>query len=489
MRAGAQVPWDWPAERWKAPRRLAAVWAVGVLLGVALLGRGELSWNQTVIVRGNGPAFVSIPSGEGTQAVILEGPSGGALLGAPPNLVYVPRPGFAGTDWVTYAATSPGGTMAIGTVKLVVLGPGDGTMAMPVLLSEGELRFSGPTFAVDGYRFVLGLHQRFRYFEQGVRATWTEAGFTSWVATTRVELEGSAPSPWRLPITSTMVFNPTVPGLGSWTVDARTTLFGATWIYTGVFSGTDPQTGSYSSAQVQGKLDPLAFDLTVRLETLTPTFGSLRFALRGPWLCEGCPTQWEAELLYRKTGFDRLTAVIRGIELPCPVCTGFRLLLDTKVTFALTEKRLEPALRLESFAAVCLRPLVALPTPSSFLGFEGLSVYGFELSCELAGYRLRSATSFDPSRDGEVTGDARFFELWQLEGPVAPCCGAPGRFQVSLYFKRDSGNLFGLGMATVILHVPLSRELSIQVGWKGGEVESPPSAKTWALTWGWRGIW
>ncbi|MCX7750493.1 MAG: hypothetical protein N2320_02895 [Candidatus Bipolaricaulota bacterium] len=155
-------------------------------------------------------------------------------------------------------------------------------------------------------------------------------------------------------------------------------------------------------------MDPLEFDLQLRCETLTPTFESLRLTLRGPWLCQACPIRWEVQLLHRKSGFAQLVGTVKGIELPCPACAGFRVLLETRVTFTTTEKRVEPTLRLESVATVCVRPLVSLVTPGSGVGFEGLSVYGAEVRCELAGYLLRLATSLDPLRDGAVTGEARF---------------------------------------------------------------------------------
>jgi hypothetical protein len=134
-----------------------------------------------------------------------------------------------------------------------------------------------------------------------------------------------------------------------------------------------------------------------------------------------------------------------------------------------------------------VRPFVALETPLVGFGLEGIEVYGIEIRCEVpGGYTLRLATSFNPLRDSRVTGYAQFFQMWRIEGPVVPCCGSPGRFQISAYFKRASGNLFGFGMGNLVVFFPLSRELLLNVGLKVGEVAP---AKTWILTVGWRGLW
>lgn len=459
-------------------------------VGGSLFGNDGPVVTQVITVRQGAAALFSVATGDVTDYafVILQAPANGILIGVPPHLVYIPRDGFWGNDWMSFAATSPAGVLQIGTVKILVLGTEEG-MAMPALLSEGELVFSGPTFAVDSYRLVFTLQQRFRYFEQSLRATWTDVGFTSFVGATRIELEGSAPSPWRLPIVSTLAFDPTLPGLSSWTVEARTDLVGATWIYTFFFSGTDPEASSYTTFQVQGTVSPFTFDALTRFESLTPTFGSTRLIVKGPWICVGCPTNWELEFLQTKAGFGHLSLLVKDIEIPCSVCAGLRILLDTKVTFTTVDKTVEPALRIASVVTACVKPLVALPTGTSWFGLEGIEVYGFEIRCDLAGYSLRLATSFNEARDSAVTGDLRFFELWQLEGPVVPCCGNPGRFQLTAYFVRGSGNLFGFGMGNVVIYFPLSREVLVNLGLKVGMVDPLDPTKTWILTTGWRGIW
>lgn len=444
---------------------------------------------QVVIVPSGGAALFALSSSApNAQFSVIEPPAHGTLLGIPPSFSYTPNRGFSGTDWVSYLVQTADGKFDLGTVQLVVLSPG-ATMSPFVLTAEGEMAWSGPTFVLDSYKFIFGVQARFTYFEQILRATWTDAGFTSFVGTTRVEIEGTWPSPWRLPITSTLDFDPAIPGLRSWTVDARTTALGATWIATFYYSGTEPQTGSSMTFQVRGDIGPITLDSRTTFVSLTPTFGEQRLTLGGPWICEGCPTNWELQFAQSKAGFEFLSLFVKDIEIPCPGCGPVRTFFDIKATFTVDEKKVEPALRVSSGFVACVKPLVALAMPDVGFGLIGFDLYGFEIKCEVpGGYTLRLVTSFNPLKDALVTGYGQFFELWQLEGPVVPCCGNPGRFQLSAYFKRESGTLFGFGMGNLILHFPVSRELLVNVGLKLGEVDPGDPTKAWILTVGWKGL-
>ncbi len=467
-----------------------------LLVGFVMLGASVATgWAayapvQVVIVPFQTPTMFSLVLVDPTwEIVVLQGPLQGIIVGIPPHLTYIPNPGFWGTDWIAYAVTTPTGQFDLGMVQLLVLAPGI-TMSPPVLMWEGYIKLSGPTFAIDGMSTTLAIHQRFAYFEQTIRASFTQAGFIGLTATTKMELEGTVPAVWRLPITSTLDFDPAIPGLRSWTVDARTSLLGATWIYYFYFSGTDPQTSSYSLFTVQGAVGGISFASRVRFATLTPTLDEYRLLLRGSLTVLGCcDLPWDLEFIHRKAGFGHLIVGVRDIPIPCPGCVGFKTLLDLKVTFTVEEKRVEPSLRLVSEWVACVRPMVALVTPDG-LGIEGIELYGVEIRCELpGGITLRLATSVDPAKDSLVTGDYRFFELWQIYGPVVPCCGHPGRWQITTFFKRGSTNLLGLGLFDLVLYFPLSGEVLVNLGLKHGEVDPSDPTKTWLLTLGMKGVW
>lgn len=469
---------------------------VGILL-IAVSLISFLAWAleyfplQVVFVRPETPTPVVLAVGAPEelatlQFVIVEPPKYGVILGIPPELFYVPQPGFLGTDWVTFLIQEEGRLIDLGTVQLRVIGP-EVTFS-PAFRFEGNLSFSGPTFAWDAYVLTFGLHSRFQYLDTQLLATWSESGFTSFQSVAKVELEGDWPTPWRLPITSTLSFDPTTLSLTSWRVDARTTILGWNLAYYFYYSGAEPQTGSYATFSAIGSLNGVSVETRVKYATLAPTFAEWLLKLRGPWICQDCPIKWELEFLQNKLGFDHLSFTMRDIPIPCPVCEAFQTFLDVKIKFTTDVKTLEPMLRLVSGFVVCVRPLVSLITTSP-LGIAGIEVYGVEIRCDLpGGYKARFATSFDPQKDSAVTGYPQFFELIQVDSPVVPCCGSPGWWQISSYFSRDSGKLFGLAMGDVNVYFPLSREVLVNVRLQAGLVDPNDPGKTWKISFGWKGL-
>ncbi len=477
---------------WKR-RLLTFVVFFSLAAGAAVPPGVEIFPVQVVFVRPDTPTPVVLAVGAPEDLaqldfLIIEPPQYGVLLGIPPDLVYLPQPGFMGTDWVSFLIrTQDGQIIDFGTIRLRVLGPAE--ISALALRFEGGFTFSGPMLALDSYNFLFSTYARFQYVETQALASWGLAGFTSFQTVAKAELEGTWPVPWRLPITSTLNFNPAALALTSWTVDARTTIVGWNLSYYFYYSGSDPETSSYSTFTVQGSVDRLFLLIRTRFAPLTPTFAEQVLTLRGPWLCENCPIKWEMEYVYKKTGFDRLSFTIREVPIPCPGCGPLSTYLDVKITFTTTEKKVEPALRLVAGIVACVRPLVSLLTPGTGLGISGFDLYGVEIRCDLPnGYKARFATSFNPGRDSAVTGYTQFFEVLQWEGPVVPCCGSPGWWQVSLFFRRESGYLFGLGMTDISLYFPLSRQMLVNVRLKSGLVDPADPTKGWILIWGWKGL-
>lgn len=421
------------------------------------------------------------------QFIIVEPPKHGVLLGIPPELIYIPQPSFRGTEWVTFLVQKEGALLDVGTIQLRVMGPMD--TISPAFRFEGTLTFSGPAFTWETYNFIFGTYARFQYFDLQALATWTPAGFASFQTVSKIELEGSWPVAWRLPITSTLTFNPSVLSLSSWTLDARTTLLGWNLSWYFFYSGSDPEGSSYSTFTTFGSVEEISVESRIKFATLTPTFAEWFLKLRGPWICENCPIKWELEFLQTKAGFDHLSFLMRDIPTPCFVCGDLKTFLDVKVTFTASSKTLEPALRLVSGLVACLRPFISLVTPENTLGVAGLDVYGVELRCDFSeSYKARFATSFDPEKDAAVTGYPQFFEVMQFEGPVTPCCGSPGWWQVFLYFSRTSGKVFGLAMGDVNLYMFISREVIVNVRLQAGLVDPSDPAKSWKLTFGWKSL-
>ncbi len=471
--------------------------ALGVslgLIGAVLVSQAlEIPSLQVVFVKPDTPTPVILAAGtpeelETVRFVIVEPPKYGVLFGIPPELVYVPNPGFLGMDWISFLVQNVSGQLLdFGMVQLRILRPEP--VFSPAFRLEGMFTLSGPAVTLESYSFVSGLYNSFQYFNVDLLAGWNQTGFTNFQAVGRAELEGTWPAPWRLPVTSTLTFNPSTLSLTSWTVDANTMALGWRFSYFFYYAGTDPQTSSYSVFSAFGSLGDVSLTSRTKFATLRPTFSEQVLILRGPALCPDCPYVWEAEYVHKKTGFDRLSLTLRGLPIPCPGCGALQTYLDLKVTFAPGEKRVEPTLRLMAGFVACVRPFVSLLTPPSGLGVVGVEVWGMEIRCDLpGGYKGRFATSFNPSRDASVTGFPQLFEVIQLEGPAKPCCGSPGWWQLSFYFRRSSGYLLGLARSDVVLYFPISREVLLHVHLKSGLVDPSDPTTTWELTLGWKSL-
>lgn len=471
------------------------LWIVLALVGFVVIGQAlEIFPLQVVFVKPEVPTPILLATGtpeefETVRFLIVESPRYGVLLGIPPALVYVPFPGFVGIDWVSFLVQDAASNKLLdyGTVQLRVLRPE--AFLAPALRFEGMFNLSGPSVSLNAYNFLFGLHSRFQYFEPQILASWSQAGFTSFQGIVRAELEGTWPAPWRLPVTSVLTFNPAALSLTSWTVDARTTVLGWQFSYYFYYAGIDSQTNSYTVFSFSGPVGNISLTSRTKFASLSPTFAEEIFTVRGSALCPDCPQVWEAEYVHKKAGFDRLSLILREIPIPCPACVSLQTFLDLKVTFTSSEKRVEPSLRLVAGFEMCMRPLVSLSTPSEGLGIGGLEIWGVEIRCELPnGYRGRFATSFNPERDSSVTGYPHLFELFQLEGPVVPCCGSPGWWQISFYFSRDSGFVFGLAMSDVVVYFPISREAFFHAQLKSGFIDPADPTKTWELALGWKAL-
>ncbi|MEN3009908.1 MAG: Ig-like domain-containing protein [Candidatus Bipolaricaulaceae bacterium] len=464
---------------------IASIASVGLAL--------EIFPVQVVFVKPDTPTPVVLAVGtpaelETLRFVIVEPPKYGTLLGIPPELVYVPKLGFLGTDWFSFLIqTAEGQLLDFGTVQLRVLAPVP--MPSPALRFEGMLTFSGPPATLDAYSFMFGVYARFQYLDVQALASFTQTGFTSFQTVGRIELEGTWPTAWRFPVTSTLTFNPAALSLTSWTVDVRTTVLGWTLAYFFYYSGSDPQTGSYATFTVQGALNGLSLTSRTKITTLRPTFDELALTLRGPWFCGDCPVRWTLEYMHKKTGFEKLSFTIHDVPVPCAICGLLKVSGDVLIQFTVQEKLVKPTLRVEGLLVACLRPIVSLITPPEGLGLMGIEVDGIEVRCDLPpGLKARFVTAFDPADACRVTGDCRFFELLQFEGPVAPCCGAPGWWQTSFYFSHEPGYLFGLALTDINVFFPLSREVLVNVRLKTGAVDPLNPAKKWVLTLGWKAL-
>ncbi len=100
--------------------------AIAAGLGAEVLAGNRAPRAELLVleVRAGEPTVFTLlatdPDGDPLVFSILGGPEHGKLEGTPPNLTYVPFPGFVGTDGFTFSAVDLHGAMDVGMVQLRV---------------------------------------------------------------------------------------------------------------------------------------------------------------------------------------------------------------------------------------------------------------------------------------------------------------------------------------------------------------------------------
>lgn len=425
---------------------------------------------------------------------IVEYPSHGSLEGRPPTLIYKPNPGFYGDDSfrvLVYDAKTEELLEEI-YVEVVVLGPGS-LISPPRFSWNTDFTFSGPGFVLESSSVEGTLQLKFYYFDVEMRAKIDDGVFSSFRTTARYNLElplGEAQI--KIPVTLTTNFDPSVPKLDSWTAGLKSSILGFTFGYQFYFDADNPE-NSYGIFNLAGAIDEVSFSMRVKFQGLAIEFNEFDLTLRGKAFalgCKSCDFSWDAGLGFSKEeGFQDFYFTFRDFPLPCGVCGPIKLYASVKATFSVDAKDITPSIRVSApWIDGCIRPRVALETPEERFGLEGIYVYGIEIKCEFANeISGKFVTSFDPEKDSSVTGDPNFFEYWRFEGPILGCCGDAGRWQITLFFSRDKGYLFGLSKYASIVYVPIFRGFLAHFGLELGLVDPSDPTKTWMLSFGWKG--
>ncbi len=463
---------------------------VGVVVGAA--GQPPVARSWVVYVQSGTTVQFSLwdppeqADALGYEFTVIVPPAYGRLGGTPPVLSYTPSPGFYGRDHLQYVVQDRQGHVDSGTVRIVVLPAVTlGRPPVPGLSVAYRGGFAADALGVNLSRFEASLTARTGFLEQGFRAVGNELGLTEVAATSRVTLVGVGVAGFEIPLSVHLTFNPSLPGLSSAAAAGRAGFGDLHTAFTATYYAANP---SLSSLVLVGTtlVGELMVEVRGSWRFIPVEFDTLTVLLRGPgpaFGCPNCPLQLEVAFSFTKSnGLRELRGRLRNLPLPCPACATLRAVLDLDISFTAAEKKLEPTLRLESPLDLCVRPLVELVPRASGLGWAGVRLYGFEVKCTfVGGYEFRAATSFADEKNAAVTGDARFFEVWRIVGPVGSCCGPQGWWRLSTYFVRTSDNLFGWGMSEVELKLPFGYEFSLQLSARMGAVDPGDPGKTWSV--------
>ncbi|MEW5825941.1 MAG: Ig-like domain-containing protein [Candidatus Bipolaricaulota bacterium] len=440
------------------------------------------------------------PQAHPLRFVLLEGPTHGALVGdldavsyAPPHeawieLTYVPAAAFVGRDaWTLVVVDSLGAASRVATIAVdVVRGRAEGLLA-----GTWDAEF---TFNVQSASLVA--------LSQRITEVYRVGGLTlSGTAQFNLESPGGVQtvvfdalrfdSDLRvgdLDARATLAFDPQGASAAD-LFDYLSTNLSAEFLGVSLAHSlflTRPQTASYQTLTASAVLLGVSVSSTVRL-ALDDACGFVfsRSDLGASWAW--CDVGLHAALGFADTGFDVLRFSAYGIALPEVAWLPRAVTLNATLTFAVDQKSLDGELEWTPIRGACLRLLAELVTSGGGLIGEGVTLYGLVLDCQIGDVRVRSATSLDPGKNAEVTGQIDYFESLTISGTLTSCCGIPGTWSVATYFAHASTQLFDWGMLLAKADVALSEHVSfrLDVVFRSGDFGDPTSEFTvgWAVRW------
>ena len=436
------------------------------------------------------------PGAHPLRFVILDGPTHGLIIGdltevryAGPHdalveVMYVPADGFVGTDYVTITVIDPFGESATGTTRIKI----DVAARLVGLLSgswDASLTFNVQTFEFTAFRTQLTEVYRIGQFvAQGI-ASWKYD--TSGLIFDSLRFKADFPLGDVIKVSSTLAFDPNGSSLFDyWRATTSFSLFDISFSHTFYLAAS--QTNSYQALTVRGNVGNVRYSNTLTFDMNAGygfCFSRENLSLSWMW----CDLRIGSTLSFTDAGFQSFTLSVSDYPIPGLVVPNFGLYLDLALSFTPTSKTLTPTLKLKTSWIDCIQLLTQLDTSgASNVSIDGFSIYGIKLRYAWEdGTAIQSATSFDSAKNGSVTGQSDYFELYLLSGRTTSCCGAPGTWSVATYFASTSTQLFDWGMTLFKLDMGLTEQFgaSTEIAIRSGAFGDP----TLEVTLGWRARW
>ena len=327
---------------------------------------------------------------------------------------------------------------------------------------------------------ITALYEVFGFAFQGL-AGFSASGFDSLSF-------GASGKIGEIGLSSSLAFNPASGSFVSWRNAVTFSLLDVAVTNTFFLAGTQTEPSYYQLA-LSGEADGVSLDTSFKFETCCMCF--LEAKVEAGWEWVECGIEMNSSAYFTKDeGFSYFTLSMKGIRVLPDMEGAIEPLVDLEYRFTTELKELTPTLRLEATQwwscpeCYILGELVWTDVP---LEASGVAIYG--LVCEFEFENGVSATfsdSFTPDKNSAVTGYDEFFELWQFGGPLEPCCGPPGSWELGIYFLDHPlpTPLFGWGMTSFAIDTSLSDQLSITA-----DIELRPLSPHWKLVLGFQSIW
>jgi hypothetical protein len=287
-----------------------------------------------------------------------------------------------------------------------------------------------------------------------------------------------------VPISSSLVFNPSTLSFLSWQTSAAIQLQDVA--FSNILYITSPQSASYNQLTASASMGDIAFQGVVKLGVCPLRFWETSFC--GSWTWFDCNAAMSLCIQFTDAGFAGITAGMGGLVLFEDVF-GIQATLNVSIAYGIDEKALTPTLQFQPNWFICptveiLGEVAAGPAMASF---ASLSIYGLRGECAFDnGVTFTFADSFDPAKHSAVTGKADYFERFGVSGPLASCCGAPGAFDFNVYFQAPPapGTLFRAALLTASFDIQLTENFSFAFAG-----EYPMATSAWELECTFRVFW
>jgi hypothetical protein len=238
---------------------------------------------------------------------------------------------------------------------------------------------------------------------------------------------------------------------------------------------------SYNRLTMRWSCNGITCRSDLRFWVYSPAFRSAN--IRCSWAWPKCDAIIESALsLTQADGFDHFALRARGIPVPWLSGDGVTTTVDLRTRFSVDAKEITPNLRVRTSRVSCgVTPYVDIIWQQPF-EVTGISLYGLQIAVDLEdGIQATFATSFDETRNRQITGDGDFFELWRATGPITSCCVSSGRWEFKIYFEKDEPppQLFNWGKGSFLVELPIGKNIVTSVA-----MEVRPAHPRWVLWFG-----
>ena len=338
--------------------------------------------------------------------------------------------------------------------------------------------FSPDPFSIEIESIVLNAFLEINGFKSQLDARLTQTTFD-------VLTIGNSLTLGEIPLTSTLVLNPSLVEFVSWQAGASLEWGGVG--FSEILFLTTPPESSYNQVSVRGNPGDFNLEATVKLGVCPLEFWES--SICGDWVWPSCDVPLSACLTFTDAvGFDALTVSAAGIPVFTDI-VSFDSTLDASLEYSTEEKILSPNLKVTADWGICpeITLLGEIVLTSGTLGIDGFSIYGIEAEVPVGPVTFFVGDSLVDAKNSAITGKADYFEVIGIESPLASCCGTPGQFTLATYFERPpapSGGLLGIGLIEGLFESQFSDHFAVSV-----VAQYRPVAPAWWFSVSMRVLW